>query len=300
MNSSAGLQLRQAMQKEKPLQMIGTINAYTAIMAKEIGFPALYLSGAGVANISYGLPDLGITTLDNVLEDATRILAAVDLPLLVDIDTGWGSTWSITRTIKSLIKAGTAGIHIEDQVYHKRCGHLPGKQLVSVEEMTDRIKAAVDAKTDPAFVIMARTDAYAVEGIENAIARAEAYKQAGAEMIFPESLSSLDQYRLFKDQLGLPILANITEFGKTPLFTLQELSQANVDIALYPLSATRAMNCAAFNIMREIRQTGTQKNSLTHMQTRDELYRFLGYKAYEKQINHKSVYNKGDPYDNDQ
>jgi methylisocitrate lyase len=280
MKSSPGSKFRKAVNSEKPLQIVGTVNAYIAILAKHSGFKAIYLSGAGVANSSYGLPDLGITTLDDVLEDARRITAAVDLPLLVDIDTGWGNAFLIERTIKSMIRLGVAAIHIEDQISQKRCGHLSGKVIVSKEEMVDRIKAAVDARIDPDFVIMARTDAFAVEGIELAIERAIAYRDAGADMLFPEALHSLEDYQKFKKAVEIPILANLTEFGKTPLFLLSELASANIDMALYPLSANRAMNLAALKVFEEIRGHGTQIHILENMQTREELYGFLNYRNY--------------------
>lgn len=281
MNISPGKKFRLALTLEKPLQIIGTINAYTAIMARNTGYRALYLSGAGVANMSYGLPDLAMTTLDNVLEDVRRITSAVDLPLLVDIDTGWGNELMIARVIKAMINAGVAAIHIEDQVQDKRCGHLPGKQLVSCDEMILRIKAAVAARTDPDFIIMARTDAFANEGMDGLIQRAIAYRDAGADMLFPEAMQTLDQYSKIKEAVGIPILANLTEFGKTPLFTLEELNQAHVDMALYPLSVARAMNLAARKMLQEIRENGTQRNQLDQMQTRDELYHYLDYYAYE-------------------
>lgn len=269
----------QAMQAEKPLQLVGAVNAFTAIMAKDAGFQAIYLSGAGVANISYGLPDVGITTLDHVLEDAARILNAVDIPLIVDIDTGFGNELNIKRAIRTLNQLGVAGVHIEDQVFDKRCGHLDDKKLVSSEEMCLRIKAAVSAKIDEEFIIIARTDALSVEGMDQTIQRAIQYKKAGADMIFLEAASDLKQYALFKKAIDLPLLANMTEFGKTPLFELQELRQAGVDIVLYPLSASRAMNKAALNTYRDIRQNGTAKKSVPSMQTRDELYRLLDYKV---------------------
>lgn len=285
---SPGRKFRQALIQEKPLQIIGTVNAYVAMMAQRQGFRAIYLSGAGVANSSYGLPDLGMTTLDNVLEDVRRITSAVDLPLLVDIDTGWGSGLMIERAIKALIRAGAAGVHLEDQIQDKRCGHRPGKEIVSRVEMQNRIEAAAGAKTDPDFVIMARTDAFANEGLEGAIERALFYRSAGAEMLFPEALYSLEQYREFKKAVGIPTLANITEFGKTPMFTLSELRQADIDMALYPLSVNRAMNYAAQNALQEIRNRGTQKQILDKMQTREELYDFLNYMSYEEKLNQAS------------
>jgi methylisocitrate lyase len=279
-----GTKFRTALSQEKPLQIVGTINAYAAILAKHTGFQAIYLSGAGVANASYGLPDLGITTSTNVLEDAWRITSAVDLPLLVDIDTGFGTAFNIERTIKEMIKAGVAAVHIEDQVFAKRCGHRPGKALVHTEEMVDRIKAAVDAKTDPTFVIMARTDALASEGLEATLERIHRYIEAGAEMIFLEGVKELSQYQTLTKNCSVPVLANITEFGVTPLFTREELADAGVSLILYPLSAFRAMNLAALNVFESIRSQGTQKFLLDQMQTREELYEFLDYHAYEKKI----------------
>lgn len=274
MKVSAGQKLWEALQEESPLQMVGVINAYAAKMAKEVGFRALYLSGAGVANSSYGIPDIGLTTLDNVLEDASRITRAVDLPLLVDIDTGWGN---IDKTIKALEEAGVAGIHIEDQVADKKCGHLNGKGIISTSEMCERIRQCVDARQDPRFVIMARTDAFESVGIEGALIRLHSYRESGADMIFPEAMPELSLYQTIKETVRLPTLANLTEFGKTPLFTLEEVKMAGIDIALYPLSANRAMNLAALKVFQEIRQKGTQKNLLEMMQTRDELYHFLQY-----------------------
>jgi methylisocitrate lyase len=284
MSNSPGKKFREALYHEKPLQVVGVINAYIAIMGKHAGFRALYLSGAGVANSSHGLPDLALTSLHDVLEDARRITAAVDLPLLVDIDTGWGNALMIQRNIKEMILAGVAAVHIEDQVIQKRCGHREGKRVVSIEEMVDRIKAAVDARTDPNFVIIARTDAFASEGIDKTIERGIAYREAGADAFFPEALHALDQYKAIKSAVKIPILANMTEFGKTPLFTLEELSQAHVDIALYPLTVNRGMNFAAQHILQELRQKGTQKHLVEKMQTRQELYKFLDYEAQEKQI----------------
>lgn len=279
-----GGRFRAALAAEKPLQLVGTINAYTAIMAEKVGFPALYLSGAGVANASFGLPDLGMTTLDNVLEDVRRITGATQLPLLADADTGWGGAFMIGRTVREMIRAGAAGIHLEDQVGEKRCGHRPGKAVVSIEEMSDRIKAAVDAKTDLDFVIIARTDALAVEGLDAAVERACRYREAGADMIFPEALSELEEYRKFVLAVNLPILANMTEFGKTPLFTVKELASVGVSLVLYPLSAFRAMNAAALKVYETIRGAGSQKSVVDIMQTREELYRFLGYHEYEKKL----------------
>jgi methylisocitrate lyase len=290
-HSTPGMRLRAAVAAERPLQVIGAINAYCALLAQRAGFKALYLSGAGVANASYALPDLGITTLENVLEDVRRITAATPLPLLVDADTGFGGAFNIARSVKELTRAGAAGMHIEDQVQTKRCGHRPGKAIVPQEEMVDRIKAAVDARSDPAFVIMARTDALAVEGIEPAIERAQACREAGADMIFPEAVTDLDQYRRFAKALGIPILANITEFGQTPLLGIEELRKAGVGLALYPLSAFRAMSRAAEAVYRTIRTDGTQKNALDAMQTRDELYDALDYHRYEQTLD--DLFGKG-------
>jgi methylisocitrate lyase len=281
---SAGSLFRAAVKEEKPLQVVGAVNAYAAIMAEKAGFRALYLSGAGVANASFGLPDLAMTSLGDVLEDVRRIIAATALPLLVDIDSGFGGTLMIGRTIRELCSAGAAGIHIEDQVAEKRCGHRSGKMVVSTEEMTDRIKAAVDARTDENFVIMARTDAYAVEGLEAAIDRGCRYRVAGADMIFPEALSGLEQYRMFADDVGIPVLANMTEFGVTPLYTKRELADANVSLVLYPLSAFRAMSAAAIKVYRAIREEGTQKSVLDAMQSRGELYEYLDYMEYEQKL----------------
>jgi methylisocitrate lyase len=283
--ASAGVRLRAAMEDEKPLQLVGVINAYVAIMAESAGFRALYLSGAGVANASYGLPDLGMTTLHDVLEDVRRVTGATSLPLLVDVDTGFGATaFSIARTVKEMAGAGAAGIHIEDQVQAKRCGHRPGKELVEAGEMVDRITAAVAAKADPAFVVMARTDALAVEGLDGALERARRYEEAGADMLFAEAVSELDEYRSFADAVRIPILANITEFGSTPLFTLQQLAEAGVSLALYPLSAFRAMSAAALRVYETLRREGTQSGVVDLMQTRDELYEYLGYEEYEKRL----------------
>ena len=283
--ASAGARLRAAAAEEKPLQVIGTINAYHARLAARVGYRAIYLSGGGVAAGSLGLPDLGISGLDDVLTDVRRITDACPLPLLVDADTGFGaSAFNIARTVKSLIKFGAAGMHIEDQVGAKRCGHRPNKELVSTREMVDRIKAAADARTDPQFVVMARTDALAVEGLQAAIDRACACVEAGADMIFPEAITELPMYRKFADAVKVPILANITEFGKTPLFTVEELRSANVALALYPLSAFRAMNTAALRVYEAIRGKGTQKDVIEIMQTRDALYDYLDYHAYEQKL----------------
>ncbi len=283
-SSSPGSRLKAALKAEKPLQVIGTINAYSALMAEKVGFNCLYVSGAGVANASFGLPDLGITTLNDVIEDVRRIANVTSLPILVDADTGFGSAFNIARTVVEMTKAGAAGIHLEDQVFAKRCGHRPNKALVSKEEMVDRIKAAVDAKIDPDFIIMARTDAIASEGISNAIARAKAYAAAGADMIFAEAVTELNQYKEFSQAVKVPILANITEFGQTPLFTLDQLKNAGVSLVLYPLSAFRAMNAAALKVFEIIRETGTQKDLISSMQTRAQLYEFLRYEDYEKKL----------------
>jgi methylisocitrate lyase len=281
---SAGAKLRAAIKEERPLQVVGAINAYHARMAEHVGYRAIYLSGGGVAAGSLGMPDLGISTLDDVLTDVRRITDVCSLPLLVDIDTGFGGAFNLARSIRALIKAGAAGCHIEDQVQAKRCGHRPGKAIVSSAEMVDRIKAAVDARTDPDFVIMARTDALASEGLDAALDRAEACVQAGADMVFPEAVTDLSQYRAFAARSRVPILANITEFGSTPLFTLEELRSAEVSLALYPLSAFRAMNAAALNVYEHIRKDGTQKNVIGTMQTRADLYDYLGYHAYEQKL----------------
>jgi len=281
---SAGKKFRKALAEEKPLQIVGTINAYHALLASHAGFKAIYLSGGGVAAGSLGLPDLGISTLDDVLIDVNRITNITDTPLLVDIDTGFGGAFNIARTIKSMIKSGAAAVHIEDQVQAKRCGHRPNKAIVSKEEMVDRIKAAVDAKTDDAFVIMARTDALASEGLEASIDRAKAYIEAGADMIFPEAMTDITMYQRFSKELNVPILANITEFGQTPMFTRDELKAQSVDMILYPLSAFRAMNKAALNVYETVKKEGTQQNVLSLMQTRAELYDHLGYHAFEKKL----------------
>ena len=281
---SPGARLRAAVAAERPLQVAGVINAYAALLAEAAGFRALYVSGGGVAASSCGLPDLGITTMEDVLTDVRRITRINDLPVLVDIDTGWGGASNIARTIKAMTKAGAAGVHIEDQVAQKRCGHRPGKAIVPKEEMVNRIKAAVDAKTDTSFVLMARTDALAVEGIEAAIERACLCVEAGADMIFPEAVQTLAQYKQFAEAVRVPVLANITEFGKTPLFTVKELRKAGVGLVLYPLSAFRAMSAAALKVFGAIRKDGTQKNVLRMMQTREELYGYLGYHALEKKL----------------
>lgn len=283
-NPSAGAKFRAALVAEKPLQVIGAINAYTARMAEATGFKALYISGGGVAANSLGMPDLGISTMEDVLTDARRITDVTTLPLLVDIDTGWGGAFNIARSIRTFIKAGVAAVHMEDQVGTKRCGHRPGKEVVSKEEMIDRVKAAVDARTDPDFVIMARTDALAVEGINAAMDRACAYVEAGADMIFPEAMTELAMYKQFKQAVKVPILANITEFGHTPLYTREELASVDVDMVLHCCSAYRAMNAAALKIYKSIRAEGTQKNVIDIMQTRAELYDYLGYHAYEQKL----------------
>ena len=281
---SAGAKFRAAVATEKPLQVIGAINAYTARMAEATGFKALYLSGGGVAANSLGMPDLGISTMEDVLIDARRITDVTTLPLLVDIDTGWGGAFNIARTIRTFIKAGVAAVHMEDQVGTKRCGHRPGKEVVSKEEMVDRVKAAVDARTDSNFVIMARTDALAVEGINAAMDRACAYVEAGADMIFPEAMTELAMYKQFKQAVKVPILANITEFGHTPLYTREELASVDVDMVLHCCSAYRAMNAAALKVYQSIRAEGTQKNVIDIMQTRADLYNYLGYHAYEQKL----------------
>ncbi|KPM78501.1 MULTISPECIES: methylisocitrate lyase [Pseudoalteromonas] len=281
---SAGLKFKQAIANNKPLQVVGTVNAYCAMMAEKTGHQALYLSGAGVANASYGMPDLGMTSLDNVLEDIRRITSATDLPLLVDADTGWGGAFNIARTVKEMTKAGAAGFHIEDQVAQKRCGHRPNKEIVSKDEMVDRIKAAVDAKTDSDFYIMARTDAFQKEGLNAAIDRAAACVEAGADAIFAEAVHDLADYQAFAKALNVPILANITEFGQTPLYTTEQLSEVGVEIVLYPLSAFRAMNKAALNVYSSILSEGSQQSQVDNMQTRAELYEFLDYHSYENTL----------------
>ncbi len=281
---SPGRRLKDAVDAERPLQVAGTINAYSALLAEESGFRAIYLSGAGVANASFGLPDLGITSLNDVCEDARRICGATALPLLVDADTGFGAAFSIARTARDLIRAGAAGMHLEDQVQAKRCGHRPGKELVSAAEMSDRIRAAVDARGDPDFVIMARTDAHAVEGQKAAVERAAAYAEAGADMIFAEALTTLEEYREFTKTLDVPVLANITEFGRTPLFSTADLGKAGVRLVLYPLSAFRAMSRAALEVYGAIRRDGSQRSMTDRMQTRNELYEVLGYHNYERKL----------------
>ncbi len=281
---SAGARLRAAVETERPLQVAGAINAYCALLAERAGFKALYLSGAGVANASLGLPDLGLTTLNDVCEDVRRMAGATDLPLLVDADTGWGPALMIARTVRELTRAGAGGMHIEDQVQAKRCGHRPGKALVSTQEMCDRIKAATDARSDAQFVLMARTDARAGEGPQAAVERAVAYGEAGADMIFAEALQSLDEYLQFTQAVPIPVLANITEFGKTPLFTVQELDRVGVRLILYPLSAFRAMSAAAQSVYETLRRDGTQTAALDRMQSREELYEVLEYYAYERKL----------------
>ncbi|HYH41790.1 MAG TPA: methylisocitrate lyase [Burkholderiales bacterium] len=282
--SSPGARFREAVAQEQPLQIVGTINAYSARLAERVGFRSIYLSGGGVAAGSLGLPDLGISTLDDVLTDIRRITDVCELPLLVDVDTGWGGAFNIARAVKSLTKFGAAAMHIEDQVQQKRCGHRPNKEIVSKEEMVDRIKAAADAKIDSSFVIMARTDALAIEGLDSAIDRACACVEAGADMIFPEAITELDMYKKFADAVKVPILANITEFGKTPLFSTKELASANVAMVLYPLSAWRASNAAALKVFQAIRADGDQKKVVDTMQSRDDLYDYLGYHDFEQKL----------------
>ncbi len=284
MASSMGKVFRNSIKEHKPLQVLGTINAYTAMLAESAGCKAIYLSGAGVANASYGIPDLGMTCLPEVLEDARRITEACSLPLLVDVDTGWGHAFNIARTVNLMEKTGVAAIHIEDQVLAKRCGHRPNKAVVSIKEMGDRIKAAVDARQDPDFVIMARTDVYAIEGMEAAIERASLCVELGADMIFPEAMTTLEEYQLFTKNIKVPVLANITEFGKTPLFTREELAQVGISLILYPLSAFRAMSQAALNTYKAIIQEGSQRSVLDKMQTRNELYEVLEYHKYEEKL----------------
>lgn len=281
---SAGAKLRQAIKDENPLQIVGTINAYTAMMAEKVGHKALYLSGAGVANASFGLPDLGMTSLNDVCEDIRRITGATDVPLLVDADTGWGGAFNISRTVKEMTRAGAAGFHIEDQVAQKRCGHRPNKEIVTQGEMVDRVKAAVDARIDDQFLIMARTDALQQEGLEAAIERAQACVEAGADAIFAEAVHTLEQYQAFTNALNVPVLANITEFGATPLFNKQELADVGVEMVLYPLSAFRAMNKAALNVYESILANGDQKAVVDDMQTRAELYDFLNYHDFEQKL----------------
>ena len=279
-----GLKFGQALQAECPLQVVGTVNAYTALLARQAGFRAIYLSGAGVANASFGFPDLAMTTLADVCEDVRRITGACDLPLLVDADTGWGDAFMIGRTVRDLARAGAAGCHLEDQAGAKRCGHRPGKALVGTGEMVDRIKSAVDARSDDHFVLMARTDAHAVEGQQSALDRAVRYVEAGADMIFAEALTTLDEYRQFTSSIDAPVLANLTEFGRTPMFTVDELREAGVAVALYPLTGFRAMSAAALQTFETLRRRGTQADALGNMQTRDELYDVLDYRSYERKL----------------
>jgi methylisocitrate lyase len=281
---SPGKNLRTVLAEENPLQVVGTINAYCALLAKSAGFRAIYLSGAGIANAAFGLPDLGITTLNDVCEEVRRVTAAADLPLLVDADTGWGSAFNISRTVRELIRAGAAGCHLEDQEAAKRCGHRPNKAIVPTEEMVDRLKAATDARSDDQFVLMARTDAVASEGLQAGIDRASAYVAAGADMIFAEALASLEDYRSFTSALSVPVLANLTEFGKTPLFTLDEMRNTGIRLVLYPLSAFRAMSAAAAMVYQTIRKHGTQKDLIDRMQTRSDLYEVLDYHAFEQKL----------------
>lgn len=283
-SNSAGRRFRDALAVENPLQILGTVNAYAAMMATQVGYKAIYLSGAGVANYSYGLPDLGMTSLDDVLTDVRRITSQVDTPLLVDIDTGWGGAFNISRTIKEMIRAGAAAVHIEDQVAQKRCGHRPNKEIVTQAEMVDRIKAAADAKTDPDFVLMARTDALQQEGLQGVIDRACACVEAGADAIFAEAMTDITMYRKVVDAVGVPVLANITEFGTTPYYTVDELGEQGIGMVLYPLSATRAMQKAALEVMQAIRKEGTQVNVLDSMQKRSELYEFLNYHSFENKL----------------
>lgn len=288
---SAGARFRQAVEDERPLQVVGTVNAYCALLAERQGFRALYLSGAGVANASFAQPDLGITTLNDVLEDVRRITGATSLPLLVDADTGWGTAFHIARTVREMIRAGAAALHIEDQAQAKRCGHRPNKQLVPGDEMVDRIKAAVDARTDRRFVVMARTDALAGEGMDAALERVRRYVEAGADMVFPEALRTLEDYRAFCGAADAPVLANLTEFGRTPLFSVEELRGCGVGLALYPLSAFRAMSLAAVDVYRAIREEGTQRGLTDRMQTREQLYEVLRYHDYERKLD--ALFSKG-------
>ena len=281
---TAGLRFRKALNQNKPLQIVGTINAYTALMATKVGHQAIYISGGACANASYGLPDLGMTSMNDVLEDARRITAVVDTPLLIDIDTGWGGSFNIARTIKESIRAGVAAVHMEDQVSQKRCGHRPNKEVVSTDEMVDRIKAAVDARTDDDFFIMARTDSYAIEGLQASIDRAGAYMEAGADGIFAEAMATLEEYKAYDEQIGAPLLANMTEFGMSPLFDKQELADNGVNMVLYPLTATRAMNKAAEMVYQDVLEKGHQKDMVEHMQTRMELYDYLNYHEYEQTL----------------
>ncbi|MEL7535820.1 MAG: methylisocitrate lyase [Pseudomonadota bacterium] len=282
--ASAGARFRAALEIEQPLQIVGAINAYTALMATQVGYRAIYLSGAGVANASFGLPDLGMTSMNDVLADVERITGAVETPLLVDIDTGWGGAFNIARTVREFTRAGAAAVHLEDQVGQKRCGHRPNKELVSRDEMVDRIKAAVDAKTDSDFVVMARTDALAVEGMGPMLERIAAYEEAGADMLFAEAMTEIGHYKTVTETVSIPVLANLTEFGMTPLYTTEELASVGIQMALYPLSAFRAMNAAALKVYRSIRDTGTQQAVVDDMQTRMELYEFLNYHEFERKL----------------
>ena len=281
---TAGLRFKKALKNNKPLQIVGTINAYTALMATKVGHQAIYISGGACANASYGLPDLGMTSMNDVLEDARRITAVVDTPLLIDIDTGWGGSFNIARTIRESIRSGVAAVHMEDQVSQKRCGHRPNKEIVSTAEMVDRIKAAVDARTDEDFFIMARTDSYAIEGLQASIDRAGAYMDAGADGIFAEAMATLEEYKAYDEQIDAPLLANMTEFGMSPLFEKQELADNGVNMVLYPLTATRAMNKAAEMVYQDVLEKGHQKDMVEHMQTRMELYDYLNYHEYEETL----------------
>ena len=281
---SPGKRIRKALDVESPLQVVGVVNAYTALLAEAAGYRCIYLSGSGVAAASYGLPDLGITTMDDVVADASKITAATDLPLLVDIDTGWGGAFNIARTIREMERAGVAAVHIEDQVAQKRCGHRPNKVIVSTEEMCDRIKSAVDAKLDPDFIIMARTDAFAVNGFDDVLSRARAFQEAGADAIFAEAMTESGLYRQITTAVDIPVLANLTEFGETPLYHVDELREVGVRMALYPLSAFRAQSQAALQVFKSIRESGTQKDVMSLMQTRDDLYDLLGYHSYEQKL----------------
>lgn len=283
-HDTAGARFRTALSNNAPLQIVGTINAYTALMATQVGHQAIYISGGACANASYGLPDLGMTSMNDVLEDARRITAVVETPLLIDIDTGWGGAFNIARTIKESIRAGVAAVHMEDQVAQKRCGHRPNKEVVSLNEMVDRIKAAVDAKTDENFFVMARTDSYAIEGLQASIDRAAAYVEAGADGVFAEAMATLDEYKAYDDAIDAPLLANMTEFGVSPLFDASELSDAGVDMVLYPLTATRAMNKAAEMVYQDVLAKGHQRDMVPHMQTRMELYDYLNYHEYEQTL----------------
>ena len=282
--ATAGNRIREALTQEQPLQIVGAINAYAALMAEQVGFRCLYLSGGGVAAASYGLPDLGITSMQDVITDALRITDATDTPLVVDIDTGWGGAFNIARTIREMEKAGVGAVHIEDQVAQKRCGHRPNKAIVSAKEMCDRIKAAVDAKIDPSFILMARTDALAIDGFNAVLDRAQEYVEAGADAIFAEAMTDVSMYGEIVNQVDVPVLANLTEFGATPLYSVDELRQVGVHMVLYPLSAFRAMSLAALNVYKEIRTKGSQQGVVASMQTRDQLYEFLGYHEFERKL----------------